>query len=301
MNNKNNEKIVYIIVIFIVVLSSIWFFAFNKSLLEIKSIEYSHKSNYGTQIDNATKKVLINKNGNVKLSNDFDSYIEELTISKDKFAELESYINERKSIVYSGVRNNNNVLDGGASYIKIVLNNGKEYTIGGANNENEKYLDIVGKIKDTVGRDDLKRYENNIGKQDEQLNIATIVYSFGGGYGTLASTASRIITIYSDGHVLFSNSYNDYVEESDIEITGYNELKSFINARKDIFNRGVKENHNVSDGGSSHIKIILDNGEEYTVGGYMVDDNTFGEIVNKIYRTIDSNKFNEYQKNYSNN
>ena len=148
----------------------------------------------------------------------------------------------------------------------------------------------------------LKKESFNCPKNDcqcensETLDIVSVSYSFGGGYGTRLITACKIITI-TENEIKFSNEYNDYVETYDMEKGKFDELVAYINNNISIFNNGVKENSNVSDGSSSNITIILKNGEERKVGGYMVEDEKYSGIVNKIYEMIDGDKFTEYKNN----
>ncbi len=133
-------------------------------------------------------------------------------------------------------------------------------------------------------------------ENSETLDIVSVSYSSGGGYGTRLITAYRIITI-TENEIKFSNEYNDYVETYDMEKGKFDELVAYINNNISIFNKGVKENNAVTDGSSSNITIILKNGEERKVGGYMVEDEKYRGIVNKIYEMIDGDKFTEYRKN----
>ena len=130
-------------------------------------------------------------------------------------------------------------------------------------------------------------------ENSETLDIVSVSYSHGGGYGIEFYT---IITI-TENEIKFSNKYNDYVETYDMEKGKFYELVAYINNNISIFNNGVKENNAVTDGSSSNITIILKNGEERKVGGYMVEDEKYSGIVNKIFEMIDGDKFTEYRKN----
>lgn len=73
-------------------------------------------------------------------------------------------------------------------------------------------------------------------KKYSNLEITRIVYSYGGGFGTKKETATKTITINSDGLVTFSNSYNSLIDSFSIDLSKYVELTNYIKKRMSLFN-----------------------------------------------------------------
>ncbi len=134
-----------------------------------------------------------------------------------------------------------------------------------------------------------KRIENN-------SDITYIEYSFGGGYGTIADTATRNIIIDESGHVSFTNNYDSHIETFTLNNLEYDKLRTFIMESFDLFINKPRENNDVLDGVTSHITIKRVSGEEYKIGGYAIMDNRYGKMVNKIIDTAGRERFNKYSE-----
>lgn len=131
----------------------------------------------------------------------------------------------------------------------------------------------------------------------EEYDIVKIEYSYGGGYGTRIDTASKYITFTSDGNVTFTNGYDDSTKSYNNGVEKYNELCNYINDRSRLFTKGVSEDKDVLDGGSSHIEIVLKDGTSHKIGGYMVSDTKYKEIVHKINELINKEELLNYVEN----
>lgn len=135
-------------------------------------------------------------------------------------------------------------------------------------------------------------------KEDHKYGeIVNIQYSFSGGYGTIEDVATRYITIKSDGNVILTNDYDSTTASFDISKEQFDELAKYVYDRIDLFERKVKEENDVLDGGTSRITIEFDNGETKSVGGYMVSDKSYSEISEKISELKDNEVYKEYNKN----
>ena len=131
-------------------------------------------------------------------------------------------------------------------------------------------------------------------KKYSNLEITRIVYSYGGGFGTKKETATKTITINSDGLVTFSNSYNSLIDSFSIDLSKYVELTNYIKKRMSLFNWKIIKEDNATDGTTSHIIIETNGGEKYEVGGYMVVNKEYKEIEAMIKETIRYDRFKEY-------
>ncbi len=127
--------------------------------------------------------------------------------------------------------------------------------------------------------------------------IIEINYSYGGGFGTIISTSYKKISINQNGEITFSNNYNSYIEKDSINQEKYDELKDFILNRISLFNEKPLDNENVLDGTTSSIIIKFKTGEVKEIGGYMIKNNKYQEIKDKIYETISAERINKYVKN----
>ena len=162
----------------------------------------------------------------------------------------------------------------------------------------KKYEETETKILDIVGHDRFKEYVNMIEKDNDDTDqvIVEVSYSYGGGYGTRISAASKRISINSEGTAKFTNSYNSYEKTIDIDKDKYYKLVDYINLHKNIFD-GVNESKDIMDGFSSSLMIKTENGQTYKIGGYMVEDEAYQEIVWMIYDIVDREVFDEYVDN----
>ena len=134
-------------------------------------------------------------------------------------------------------------------------------------------------------------------KNYNDYEIIEISYSYGGGFGTIVDTANKTITFTPDGIVKLSNSYNSYTETFNIDQSKYNELHDLIKENLSLFEEKPKEAKDVLDGSYSSIRIKLKNGQAKEIGGYMIKNQIFDKIKNKIYEIIDYKKLNQYKDN----
>lgn len=131
----------------------------------------------------------------------------------------------------------------------------------------------------------------------KNYEIIEISYSYGGGFGTIVDASNKTITFTPDGIVKLSNSYNSYTETFNIDQSKYNELNDFVKENLSLFDEKPKEDKNVLDGGNSSIQIKLKNGQIKEIGGYMIENEKFHKIINKIYEIIDYKRLNQYEDN----
>ncbi len=163
---KNNTSIVIAIVALVIIMAIIvYFMGKNKPTnYEIKTITYSYSASFGLEKDTALKRVIINSDGMVILKNDFDSLVENYTISSNEYKELHDYVNERGSIFDQELNQNLAVSDGSYNYLSIILSNGDEKTVGGYMITNKKFDEIRDKIIEIVGQNKINNYRLNVGK-----------------------------------------------------------------------------------------------------------------------------------------
>lgn len=163
---------------------------------------------------------------------------------------------------------------------------------------NKEYKEIEAMIKETIRYDRFKEYINKIEKDnyDTDQVIVEVTYSYGGGYGTQIAAASKRISINFEGTAKFTNDYNSYEKTVDIDKDKYYKLVDYINLHKNIFD-GVNESKDIMDGFSSSLMIKTENGQTYKIGGYMVEDEVYQEIVWMIYDIVDREVFDEYVDN----
>ena len=126
-------------------------------------------------------------------------------------------------------------------------------------------------------------------------DLAEVVYSYHSSYGSMIDTADKIITISSNGQVKLTNSYNSLLEIHSIPVSKYKELQDYINERGAIFNKKLSENNSVMDGGYDSITIKIANGDEKTVGGYMISNSKYSQIIDKIVEIVGHDNINNYE------
>ena len=161
------KKIIIIIAILAIALIAIKFFTRkNYSDVEITEIQFSHGGGYGTFISTATKTITFTPDGQVTLSNSYNSYTESFHISKSKYNELSNYILERMSLFDEKAKEEEGVMDGGSSYLTVKLNTGETKNIGGYMIKNTKFNEIKEKIYKLVDSDKRSQYADNIEKED---------------------------------------------------------------------------------------------------------------------------------------
>lgn len=135
-------------------------------------------------------------------------------------------------------------------------------------------------------------------KKEDYSNvvITKIEYSYGGGFGTQADTADKIFT-FTEGKLVVTNSYDDSTLEMELSKEKYEELVEFIKDRMSVFDEKTKKNTEVMDGGSSYLKVTLDDNTTKEMGGYMVSNKKYVEIKEKIYDITDLDAVKYYIKN----
>ena len=127
--------------------------------------------------------------------------------------------------------------------------------------------------------------------------IVEVRYSTNDSYGTESSTSSMVAVISKDGIVTFANSYNAESTSLNISPEKFSELVKVINDNSSIFYNKVKEDENISDGSYSYITIKTVDGE-MTVGGYMVSDQKYINIENKILEVVGKETFFKYKNEW---
>ena len=298
---KNKKVLIICIIVFIVLISLLVykFISYKKySNLDITRIVYSYGGGFGTKKETATKTITINSDGSVIFSNSYNSLTDSFSIDLSKYVELTNYIKKRMSLFDGKVIKEDNATDGTTSHIIIETNGGEKYKVGGYMIIDKKYEETETKILDIVGHDRFKEYVNMIEKDNDDTDqvIVEVSYSYGGGYGTRISAASKRISINFEGTAKFTNSYNSYEKTIDIDKDKYYKLVDYINLHKNIFD-GVNESKDIMDGFSSSLMIKTENGQTYKIGGYMVEDEVYQEIVWMIYDIVDREVFDEYVDN----
>ncbi len=300
--NKNTKILLLVITSVVVVMGIIVFLTTKvfKKEYDITNIVYSYGGGYGTEITSATKTISISCDGTVTFTNSYDNSIYDYRISNDKYIELYDYINDRMHLFKERVHEENNLADGTTSHIELTLSDGTKYKFGGYMVTNKKYKDIKDKIFEIIDSDKLNEYINNVGKVVEpdtvfHENNGNIIYSYGGGYGTIEQTATRYIHFYSDGRVVLKNDYNSNTNEYNIDVSKYDELYNYIAARMDLFDE-IPANSNTLDGSNQSITVTFNNGITKVYSGYMVIETskTFAEIKDKVYEIADSDKIEQY-------
>lgn len=295
---KNKKILILIIAVSVILIATIVFRFIsyeNYSNLDIIKVTYSYGGGYGTEADTATKTITINSDGSVIFTNSYNSLTKDVNISSSDYEKLTNFIKKKMSLFNSIIITEDDVYDGTSSHITIESKEGKTYEVGGYMVSNKKYKEIKNMIMDTVGVETFREYVNSITKNayDINKNIVEVIYSYGGGFGTELDTASKYISISSNGTAKLTNSYNLYEKIIDIDQNKYSNLVDYINSHKSIFN-GVNESNDIMDGLSSSLVIKTDDGKTYEVGGYMVDDEDYDEIVRMIYDIVNREVFEEY-------
>ena len=134
-----------------------------------------------------------------------------------------------------------------------------------------------------------------IEKDNKNAEIVEIIYSYGGGFGTMADTADKIVTFTPDGKVKLSNSYNSYTETVNIGQSKYDELKDFVTNYISLFDEKPEEEKGVLDGGHSSIQVKFKNGKSKKIGGYMIKNKNYDKVENKIREIVDNNRLSQYR------
>ena len=163
MKNKPLSIVIFVI---IVIIAGISLILINnnkeKTKEEIVEISYTYGGGFGTIIDTANKTITISQNGEVVLSNSYNSYKETLNIEQSKYNELSDYISDRITLFDEKANENSSVLDGSSSKISIKLKNDEVKVIGGYMIQNKKFNEIEKKIFEVIDKEALNQYEKNI-------------------------------------------------------------------------------------------------------------------------------------------
>lgn len=145
-------------------------------------------------------------------------------------------------------------------------------------------------------------YDDNSGGTVKELKVPdkfTITYSYGGGYGTLATTATRVITLDQDGNVSISLEK----DEIDVEPVTFHVdkekaaevMKFFIDNHFEKVKENL-DNNDVLDGDSNYLEVKSDSINR-KVGGYAAFTNkNFEKFRTKFYEIVDSSKLKEFNK-----
>lgn len=141
--------------------------------------------------------------------------------------------------------------------------------------------------------------ENKIVNENiiDNLEISSIEYSYEGGFGSEADTATITIIINDDGNVQFTNNYKKtLIKKFKIDETIVKDLENYINKNCEIFSKKDITNEDALDAGSEYIRVKTKEGKSYEIGGYCVSDNQFNEIANKIIETAGKEEYTKYRK-----
>lgn len=131
--------------------------------LDISYIKYSIGGGFGTEVDCATKEVIIKDNGYVKFTNSYNkSVTREFQIDKDLIVELEKYINENRKVFSKKDITDDEAMDASTQYLIIKTKDGKEYKIGGYCVIDNQFKQIAEKIIGTVGKENYRKYCDDI-------------------------------------------------------------------------------------------------------------------------------------------
>lgn len=134
----------------------------NHKNYEIIEISYSYGGGFGTVITTSEKEITFSSNGEVKLSNKYNSYTESFTIDQSKYNELKEIIIDNISLFDEKPKEDKEVSDGGYSTIQIKLKDGQIKKNGGYMIKNKKYAIIENKIYEIIDYKRLDQYEKNI-------------------------------------------------------------------------------------------------------------------------------------------
>ena len=155
---------------------------------------------------------------------------------------------------------------------------------------------FIGIIGFFIGSKMKKEDSSDKKDRDTKVEIVEIKYSYGGGFGTEAYTAMKTITFTPDNNIKFSNSFDDSVEEYQGDDEDFEDLANFIAKRIDLFDQEVKS-EDALDGGSEYIEIKLKNGKTKKFGGYMVRNQKFIEIKQRVFRIVEEGRLDRYERN----
>ncbi len=147
----------------------------------------------------------------------------------------------------------------------------------------------------------IKHNRNKELKEQEKI-IATskfeIIYTYGGGFGTIAHTVTKEVTIDQDGNITFRvPSYED------IEPVKYKMSKSQAKALYSILiSRGFMNlpedlsQNDVTDAGSSFIEIKSDNFER-KIGGYAAFINKkYSRLTQEIIKDVGQKRISDFNE-----
>lgn len=127
----------------------------------------------------------------------------------------------------------------------------------------------------------------------------TIIYKYGGGFGTIESTVTKKVTINQDGLVSISLDDKRFqykevkysVDKENVRKLAQELLDGpFMTLDKDI------SDYNADDASSSYIEINSNN-KNHKVGGYCASCNKiYSKIEKKVWSFIDDNKLKEFKE-----
>ena len=163
---KKKYLIIIIAVIIVVIVSILLIVLLNKNkkheFVEIVEINYSYGGGFGTIVDTATKTLTFTPDGEVKMSNSYNSYTDTFTIDQSKYKELNEFISDRISLFDKKAKEDNDVMDGGSYRISIKLKNGETKSIGGYMIRNKEFIEIKEEILNIIDIEKLNKYTKTL-------------------------------------------------------------------------------------------------------------------------------------------
>ena len=131
--------------------------------------------------------------------------------------------------------------------------------------------------------------------------IVKIEYSFSSNYGTMLDCAKYTVTIEKDGTVTLNNSYHeDYQKTFSISTSEYDRLATYIEKNIKVFDIENRTDNDVMDGGSSNVKITLEDGKTHETGGSNPSGKDYSNLTLEIINTINYDKIKEYKNEVKN-
>lgn len=125
-----------------------------------------------------------------------------------------------------------------------------------------------------------------------------ITYTYGGGFGTISTTAMKEISIDQDGNITFRAPKYDCVETTKYKIsknsakTLYSILisRGFLDLDEDLSQKDV------TDAGSSYVQIKSDNIDR-KIGGYAAFINKkYSRLTEEIIKTVGEDKIKDFNE-----
>lgn len=135
--------------------------------------------------------------------------------------------------------------------------------------------------------------------KDKEPSKYSIIYSYGGGFGTYADSLKREITIYDNGNVTIDLENHEVKVEPISYVVDKDKVEEVFNYLIDNGFKDMKEDlssSDVLDAGSSYIEIKSDTLNK-KVGGYAAFTNKkYSKMSKKVNELIDDMKLEEFDK-----